>query len=200
MLASFQILLSQMSALHIKREKVITDIKRKIFSFQAVNNYQTSSGNYDDFYSRSLHQTSQQQHYKNNFGFSPSPLGDVNAGAQGPLTRDNGTRYSMHISGNSPAHISPTLLGITVKTSNPQYGYGYGGGVSSSKNVSFDYVPGGLSAAGQHQSVLTSSGLHHPDNYAVYVNSTAETNYSPATTTSLDSGSTVKVGSLATHV
>ena len=67
---------------------------------------------------------------------------------------------------------------------------------SSSKNVSFDYVPGGLSTA-----AIPVSGFQHPDNYAVYVNSTVETNYSPATTTSIDSaGSTVKVGSLATHV
>ena len=148
-------------------------------------NYQLD--NYEDYYTRNQHFQQQQQPYKNNFGFSPSPLGDLNAGSQ--LSRDNGTRYSMHISGNSTAHISPTILGITVK--NPQYGYGFGGGVSSSKNVSFDYVPGnGVAIAGQH----------HSDNYAVYVNSTVETNYSPATTTSLDSASTVKVGSLATHV
>ena len=86
----------------------------------------------------------------------------------------------MHISGNQ---VTPTHHGITVKSS----GYGYGGGISSSKNVSFDYVPG--------------HGMCHPDNYAVYVNAAVDANYSPATTTSVDScNSTVKVGSLATHV
>ena len=175
---------------------VITDINKNTF-FLFQTNYHT--GNYDDFYNHGqavvapLHSQQQQQPYSN-YGYSPSPLGDLNAAPNVPLNRDNGTRYSMHISDNTPSHISPTLMGITVKTSGPpQYGYGYGGGVSSSKNVSFDYVPGGLST-------MPGTGLHHPDNYAVYVNSTVETNYSPATTTSLDSCSTVKVGSLATHV
>ncbi len=104
----------------------------------------------------------------------------------------------MHVSGSNPAHISPSLMGITVKTSptvQPYGTYGYGGGVSSSKNVSFDYMPGSIVPS-------LSVSQHHSasDNYAVYVNSPAETNYSPATTTSMDSGATVKVGSLATHV
>ena len=147
---------------------------------------------------------------------------------------DINAKYSVHVRA-SP--ISPTYSqfsnGVSVKNCYPTYhpgggGTGYGGGISSSKNTSFDYVSATPASQQQHNLPNSSStrnmmqrynapSQHQQslmDNYSVYVNSAGTGSAAPATngltpqpppssssTIALHSDSSAaKLGSLATHV
>ena len=124
--------------------------------------------------------------------------------------------------------ISPTYSqfsnGVSVKNCYPTYhpgGVGYGGGIASGKNTSFDYVsaPPPQNSSSQRTSLQQqryTSQQHDQnmmDNYSVYVNSagvgsssttsglTPQPPPSSSSTIALHSDSSAaKIGSLATHV
>ena len=144
---------------------------------------------------------------------------------QTATSADINAKYSVHVRA-SP--ISPTYSqfsnGVSVKNCYPTYhpgGVGYGGGMASGKNTSFDYVsaPNPQNSSSQRTSLQQqryTSQQHHQnmmDNYSVYVNSagvgtssttsglTPQPPPSSSSTIALHSDSSAaKIGSLATHV
>ena len=133
---------------------------------------------------------------------------------------DINAKYSVHVRA-SP--ISPTYSqfsnGVSVKNCYPTYhpgGVGYGGGMASGKNTSFDYVSAPASQRTPLQQQRFNSQQHHQnmmDNYSVYVNSAGVTSSSstsgltpqppPSSTSTIalhSDSSAAKIGSLATHV
>jgi hypothetical protein len=143
---------------------------------------------------------------------------------QTATSADINAKYSVHVRA-SP--ISPTYSqfsnGVSVKNCYPTYhpgGVGYGGGIASGKNTSFDYVsaPNPQTQRNLLHHQRYNSSQHHQnmvDNYSVYVNSAGVTSSTSTTTSGLtpqpppSSSSTIalhsdssaaKIGSLATHV